>query len=354
MPRRPNHKLTAEQAHFLSLLRSEMKAASVVKTLRDLSRLKVLVVGEPIVDRYIFCETAGISSKSPTVSARYLYHEDYAGGALAIANHLAALGLKPTYLATHGGEDYFKKLTAEKLHKNVVWKGFALKGIPTPLKTRYMVEFRTQRMFEVLNLSNDQWETHRPTEFCRELAKQAARHDLMIVADFGHGLFEREVLGTVNDLKIYKALNVQTNSGNFGYNVYSKHKRFDYLCIDEREFRLAHHDRFTPVMDLMRTVINTQIRRPVSVTLGTRGSLYFDDEQNEHRCPVFANNLVDSTGAGDAYFTVSSLVAHIGANPMLVPFLGNCYAGIKTAIMGNKRAVSQLELVSLVKSLFAK
>jgi sugar/nucleoside kinase (ribokinase family) len=87
------------------------------------------------------------------------------------------------------------------------------------------------------------------------------------------------------------------------------------------------------------------------VTLGTEGSLYFDPVGNSYKCPTFFRDVIDSTGAGDAYFALTSALVYMETPQSLIPFLGNCCAGLKTMILGNKHAVSKTDLVRTVTGL---
>jgi rfaE bifunctional protein nucleotidyltransferase chain/domain len=78
-----------EQQTAIDKIRKTGGLFAVEEVLEKLSRERVRVIGEPIVDSYVFCAPESISSKSPSISARHVYEEDYAGGSLAIANHLS-------------------------------------------------------------------------------------------------------------------------------------------------------------------------------------------------------------------------------------------------------------------------
>ena len=63
----------------------------------DLQKIKPLVLGEVIIDQYVFCEALGKSGKEPTLVLRDLSEELYLGGAGAIANHLSSFCKKLIY-----------------------------------------------------------------------------------------------------------------------------------------------------------------------------------------------------------------------------------------------------------------
>ncbi len=328
-----------------------LKKNPLSQIMDQIHKTKVLVVGEPIVDTYIFCEADSISSKSPSISARYLHEENYPGGSLAIARHLQALGAQVTLLITHGDEPYFVNLLRTSVSSDIQLEYEVIPNMPTPRKTRFVVPFKHQRIFEMTHLRSDQWKHHSSANFCKKLQKLGREQDVTIISDFGHGLFEGQVLQSTKKIPSFIGLNVQTNSGNFGFNPFTKHSHYDYLSIDERECRVATHDRLTPIRELAFDTIKNKIKGPAAITLGGSGSLYFDSRYREHFCPVFFKDGIDTIGAGDAYFALTTLLVQQEIHPDLIPFLGNVYAGLKTRIIGNKEAVSKESIIGTVNAM---
>jgi sugar/nucleoside kinase (ribokinase family) len=192
---------------------------------------------------------------------------------------------------------------------------------------------------------------HSSEGYCKRMIQMAGAADLVIALDYGHGLFEGSVLKALDSLEAFLALNVQVNSANHGYNYYTKHHRFDYLALDERELRLAKQDRHRPVIDLAKEVLGAPRTGQLSITLGGDGSIFFNpaQEYGEVLCPSFFKDVVDTTGAGDAYFSITSILAQMQVDPIIVPFLGNCMAGLQTRIIGNKQAVGKAEFLRTVE-----
>lgn len=322
--------------------------------LHAISKEVVHVIGEPIVDTYRFCQPENLSSKSPSVSARYLYEENYAGGALAIANHLSDFVKDVNLFCTHGGEPYFNSLLLEKMDPRVRIIGDVIQNFPTPRKTRYISIHNAQRIFEVTDLRSDQWQHHSAENFCQRLLGSNSKDKTTIIADFGHGLFEGRVLDVIKDLEGFVGLNVQTNSSNFGFNLYNKHKKFSFLSIDTREAHLAYQNRTIPPLDLARRISrdSEHVGASVVVTRGAHGAYYIPaNTETEFDCPAFADSVVDATGAGDAFFAMTSLLVKIQCPHSFVPFLGNVFAGLKTKIMGNKTSVSRAQFIKAVATI---
>lgn len=348
------HHWTEDQTIAINNIKKAGGLGLIEDLLEKISRETVCVVGEPIVDTYVFCSPENLSSKSPSISAKFLYQEDYAGGILAIANHLAGFVKDTTLVTTHGDEPYFQALLKEKLNAKIELVAQGLPNVPTPRKTRFIAHDKSQRMFELTDLRSDQWVNNKPDEFCQVLKKENQRADSTIIADFGHGLFEGLVLEALRDFRGFIGLNVQTNSSNFGFNPYTKHSKFSYLSIDTKEVRVAYHNRFTPPLDLVRKVHRdvAGLGASCAMTLGAQGAYYFPaDSSQEYFAPALADSVVDTTGSGDAFFAMTSLLIKVGCPHDLVPFLGNVFAGLKAKIIGNKYAVTRAQFHKALTSI---
>ncbi|MCR5609585.1 MAG: adenylyltransferase/cytidyltransferase family protein, partial [Lachnospiraceae bacterium] len=71
--------------------------------------LKVLVVGDIIIDEYVFCQVQGLTNKDAVISARYEDEEKYLGGALAIARHISNFCHNTSLLSMMGSQDKLLK-----------------------------------------------------------------------------------------------------------------------------------------------------------------------------------------------------------------------------------------------------
>ena len=302
--------------------------------LKGLAKLKVTVTGEPILDVYRFCEPQNISSKSPSISAKFLYEETYAGGVLAIANHLADFVDEVKLVTTVGSGNILKGLLDSRIKTEII-----IVPHRTPRKTRYIAIDKSQRIFEITDCPDNQWENRKPGDFIYAMKDSALKADQLIIADFGHGLFEGQVLECLQWVKTPIALNVQTNSSNYGFNRISKHFNYSYLSLDLREARLDYNKRDMNPKEIVEDLLKDK-GRAYSLTLGKNGS-YFKNNFS----PAFADQVVDATGAGDAYFAITSLLTRVDCPEELIPFIGNVYAGLKTKVIGNKQAITKAQLL---------
>ncbi len=72
--------------------------------------MKVLVVGDYILDRYHFCDATGVAGEGPMLSLRAMQHHDYDGGAGVIALHLAGLGARPTLVSALADDELSRQI----------------------------------------------------------------------------------------------------------------------------------------------------------------------------------------------------------------------------------------------------
>lgn len=304
-------KLSLEQQQTIDLVKQAGGIKKILKIIDDLSRLCIAVTGEPIIDVYNFVKPEGVSSKYGCLSTRQLRTEMSNGGTVAIMEHVRDFVLSVKYFLP------FNFMPIKK--------------------TRFMTDLG-QRLFEIVEMEN---EPRVPLSFCDQLFN--LDQDLLIVSDFGHGFFTPSLRTAIQESKTDFSLMVQTNSSNFGFNVWHKYYDFSYLCLDERELRIGSQDNQSSWQDLYTRTLGPY---KISLTRGPFGSIYETIE-----CPAFSDKPIDTTGAGDAYFALTSLLQHIDCDPVFVPFLGNVFAGLKTQIVANSAPVHKAALIKAVETL---
>jgi sugar/nucleoside kinase (ribokinase family) len=167
-----------------------------------------------------------------------------------------------------------------------------------------------------------------------------AKYDAVVVIDYGHGMADKEFIDAVGRSR-FLAVNVQTNSGNYGYNLCTKYPQVAYLCIDEAEARLATQNRSGPIEDSLHALGKNA--KKVVITLGKQGAIGCDDDVVT-RASAYTSQVVDTMGAGDAFFAITALVAEEADMPDLLR-IGNAAGAIKSQIVGHQRSVSRGELI---------
>jgi rfaE bifunctional protein nucleotidyltransferase chain/domain len=344
-----------EELFALNKIKRKFNLNDIEKILDKVTKTKILVIGEPIIDHYIYSEARGLSNKSYTVSVSRKDEEKLLGGSLAVANDLNSLGCEVTLLTANSINKDISKEIKKLLSKNIKWRNFKINKAEIPIKSRFVTNNHQEKLFEVSNIQNiNFWTNSMITKFTDQVLKFSKEIDLIVIADYGHGLFNSEVIEKLISLDKFIGLNTQTNSNNFGYNYYSKYKKFDYLSIDEKEFRLAIGNRYGTIQNLITTSLNNKlIKPPFSITAGITGSYHVNKKREIYHSPIFFRNVKDTTGAGDAFYCISTLLSKNNIDSDLLLFISNCYAGLKCQYLANKETTSLVDLKRCISSIIS-
>lgn len=335
---------------YLTSLRRQFRAADVLAEIDRLKSVSVLVVGEAIVDEYHYCLPDAMSNKSATLSVRFEAEERFAGGVVAVANHLAELCRHVRVVAGMGAEGPRSDVLTQNLADGVSLIPVVRPDGPTVRKRRFLHGALNQKLFEVTFLNDRPIPRRTQIELQGVLEAEAPQADVVIVLDFGHGFLADEMTTHLRRQAKFLAVNAQINSSNRGFNSVRKYAGADHISIDEYEIRLPFGDRYGPLDGLVRALEKETGCRRINVTLGHRGSRYYDG-QGFHQAPVLVRGVVDALGAGDALLAATSLMAYSGAPSPMVPFVGNCMGGLMAQIVGHRHPVRAADLRRLVQAL---
>jgi rfaE bifunctional protein nucleotidyltransferase chain/domain len=346
--------LHPEANEYLQELARSWSADDVVAAVRALREVRVLVVGDTILDEYHFCRAYGKASKSSAISAKFLAAERYAGGALAVANHVAGFCDQVHLITCLGEQDPHLEFVQSHLKPNVSRQFFFRSDAPTTVKRRFVEDFLMTKFFEVSFFDDSPLPAPVEAEAKAHLARVAPGYDLVLVADFGHGLMTPGLVDAVCEVPGLLAINTQLNSINAGYNVVTRYPRADYACIDEQETRLAARDRFGPLAGLVRGLADQLGCRVMTTTRGRHGSLVFERGRGLFEAPVLSRDVVDTIGAGDALLAVTAPCVAKGYPAELIGLVGNAVGALAVRVVGNKESVEPRSLIPFLRSLLRR
>ncbi|KKN39895.1 hypothetical protein LCGC14_0738650 [marine sediment metagenome] len=341
--------LPEETQQYLEKFREEHLAKDIIKELQGLHDLKVLIIGDVIIDEYVYCDVLGASPKDHMLTARYSGEERFAGGVLAVANHVASFCDNIT-LVSITSSPHDEVWTRSNVKRNVKHETFWNPHEPTPYKRRFVEPDSFRKLFEIAYLPQTTLGEGIELDICSYLGKHARKYDLVVVCDFGHGLMTQDIIGRVCNEARFLAVNAQTNSANRGFNPITKYHNIKYTSLDELEVRLAAADMFKSLQEVTSTLL--QRDNPlIAVTRGRHGSSLFQQGEDVIETPVLSTRVVDAVGAGDAFLSVTSLLAARGASPSLIGFVGNVAGGLHAGVVGNKTSLDPVEVYKFITAL---
>ncbi len=307
--------------------------------------LKLLVIGETVIDEYLYCEAIGKSSKEPTLVVKSGRLEKMAGGILAVANNAAACCDHVSLITQLGQRDSHESLCRGHLHDRVTPTFLTRHDAPTIVKRRYVESYFQSKLFESYQI-NDAPLTPEDNEALLEALEPAlADADAVLVVDFGHSLMTPEAVEMVCDRARYLALNVQANAGNLGFNLIGKYPRADLLCVAHNELRLEFRDKTGDLHNLLQAAATQLDANAAVCTRGKHGVLTWSKQTGRSHLPAVAAKVVDRVGAGDTFLSILAPVLAAGAPLEVATFLASVAAAEAVATVGHQRYLDRVALL---------
>ncbi len=320
------------------LLRHNTNFENLSKIIQGFKDLKVLVVGDIIVDDYIICDPIGMSQEDPTIVVTPIETKTFVGGAGVVAAHARGLGAKVSY-CTVSGDDETAVFVRQYLQQNDIDHAiFPDETRPTTRKQRYRANGKT--LLRVNHLRH-----HRLSEEFSEKLKTAVLgrlpdFDVLLLSDFNYGCLTQELVdcfsGEANRLGIFVAADSQASSQNGDI---SRFKNMDLITPTEREARLAVNDNESGVAFLAEILRGKSKAKYIVITMAGDGVLVngkWDTVIASDRLPAFNTSPKDPAGAGDSLFTTTAMSLRLGGSIWESAFIGSLAAACQVGRVGNQ------------------
>jgi len=333
--------ISEESKKFLNDFKQNFKTEDLIKILESLKDLRVLVIGETILDEYVYCKSLDKVGKEPMVAYKFLNSETYLGGSLAVVENLINYTKNVSLITCIGNNSY--EFIETNLNKNIERNIFIQDDIKTMIKKRYIDYYKNLKIYEIYNTEELNINEETEDKIIKYLDENLSRFDLIIVSDFGHGMISPRLLHYLCHCDKFLAVNCQLNAGNFGYNFITKYERADFISLNEKELRLPIQEKTGDIKIPLIKLSEKLKTNKITITTGRYGSVYYSNGEY-FSAPAFVEDAIDIVGAGDAILSLSSLLAYKNCPTQAVPFLNNCLGALSVRIISNKRQVSLTEL----------
>lgn len=340
--------LSPELTKFLDEFKKRYSLEEVLEKIENLTNLKVLVIGDAILDEYQYVEPLGQAGKGQHMVANCLHKETFLGGSLIIANHVAQFSNNVTLLSSVG-EDFSSDLLDKKVKKT-----FLSQTEVTLTKKRYVVKDGPTllKIFETYSSNKpllSEEETKKATNFIKTGAND---FDLILVADFGNGFTNDRIINAISEVNPFLAINTQINSGNRGFNLVTHYQRADYISLNEPELRLAAHDRYSSLDGLAADMSEIMGCSNMAITRGVNGVFCFSTQNSSFSIPAITTSSIDRVGAGDSFLALSSLCMAKKYPFELSALIGAAAAAMSIQIIGNKECIEKAKLCKFLTRIF--
>lgn len=320
--------------------RNSLSFGSISELVEGMKRVRVLVVGDLIVDEYIGCHPIGMSQEEPVIVNARLQTSKYVGGAGIVAAHCAGLGAKVEFLSVVG-DDETANWSEQKLKEfGVTTRLFRDGTRPTTCKQRYVSSKQT--LFRLSHFKQQPLDSEQRENLITYLGENLERFDIVICSDFSYGVLTDEIANFIVERtkkgKIQISADSQSSSqiGNL-----SKFNGVDHVFATEREARLELKNDLDGLAVLVGKLRRELEVNNVILKLGGDGVL-FEGRQlggvevtNTEQIPALNKRPRDISGAGDSMLAATSLALAAGGDLYESVFIGSLASAIQVSRQGN-------------------
>lgn len=308
-------------------------------TLGEMSRLRVCVIGDTIVDEYITCDPLGMSQEDPTIVVTPILSERFLGGAAIVAAHARSLGADVRFFSIVG-QDNAAEFVRDRLRDYGVtsWL-YEDDSRPTTLKQRFRANGKT--LLRVSHLRNLDISTELRQRLLHEIKAALTEVDLLIFSDFNYGVLPQALVDEICEFcRVRKIMTVADSQSSSQIGDISRFKGTTLITPTEREARIALRD-FNSGLAVITQALSARAHTDnIIITLGTEGVLIYapiTDKQEWHtdRLPSFNTAPKDIAGAGDSLLTCASMAMAVGCNIWQAAYLGSLAAACQVGRIGN-------------------
>lgn len=316
----------------------------LIRHVRSFRGKKILVVGDVMVDAFIYGQVSRISPEAPVPVVEVTGEKYMPGGAANVASNIVAVGGRSAILGSVGDDEAGKRLMATLTGRGIdVSRMTADSSRPTIMKTRVIAHHQQVVRFdrEIKGVPSESV----ISGLIKGFKSAATSADAVIISDYGKGVINRKMLDVV--IPCCSARNIPIT-------VDPKIEHFlDYKNVTSITpnlyeaadgMKVSLPDTEAAVRALGAAIVKKLGCRTLIITRGEKGMTLFGESGRITDMPTRAKEIFDVTGAGDTVIAVFTLALAAGADFIDAAELANYAAGIVVGKLGTA-TVSSEELI---------
>lgn len=322
------------------IARHKIDLSTVEEILEKLKNIRVVVIGDLIIDEYIDCESVGLSQEDPLVIFRSFKSKRYVGGAGIVSMHASSIGADTTYIGVAGADAEMQLAKNQLEDLGVVAHIFTDKSRQTILKQRFKSSGKTQFR---LNRFDDATITHDVRHEILKIVESSLKDsDILIFSDFNYGLLDAEIVTNIINLAevagVFIAADCQISSQIANY---LKYQGVDLVTPTEHEARVTLRNNHDGLATIANTFQESLKSKYLMLTLGADGVLLQEQINQEYgnfmadMLPALNPNPKDVAGAGDSFLVLATLALAVGASINEAAYLASLGASVQVSRVGN-------------------
>ncbi|MDA9633216.1 PfkB family carbohydrate kinase [bacterium] len=322
---------------------------------KKIENLRVLVIGEIIIDSYIFGEAVGKSSKDPIIVLNENQTENYLGGAGSIAKNMSSFSKNVTLLTLNKKNCPKNTFIKNEINNSFKVKYFNKNNFKTITKKRFVESINNRKLLGLYDLNDDLIDPMNENKIINFLKANKSRYDVVVIADYGHGFISDKIASCISMYYKKSFLNSQINSFNVRSQNINKYKKSFCIIINESELRLDLRDSNNDINHLSNIFFSKYKIKVLVITSGSKGAtIFFSNTQLKSiHCPAFGSEILDKTGSGDSLLTLFSLCQTSGMRDELSILIGSLAAAESLKHIANSNLINKNNIIKSVENLLA-
>lgn len=312
--------------------------------LNDAAKVRILVVGDVMLDKYYYGEVSRISPEAPVPINHITSTKDTLGGSANVAHNLALLGCRTSIAGFVGNDDYHGQTLLEKFTaKGIDYKGIIRREAPTTTKLRIIGGH--QQMLRMDFEDTEPVDGHY-AERLVDYVEQSLQNglDAVIISDYGKGACTDDVCMRIIEECRGMGVPVFVDPKGMDWNKYAS---ADYITPNFKELNAVLSKPIRNRDEYIEPAARVSMKKydigTVLVTRSEYGMSLVPPEEGIVHIPTKAQEVFDVSGAGDTVISVFALGIAGGLKPVEAAYLANLAASVVVAKLGTY-AVSNKEL----------
>lgn len=325
----------------------------LAEILELISEVRVLVVGDSIVDEYVSCHPLGMSREDPTLVVTPIETSKFVGGAAIVAADAASVGGYASLHSVTGSDAQAQFLAKELEGYGVEARLHSDEDRPTTTKQRWRAGGKT--LLRVSHLHQDPISASQQRDFYDAVAERIGDHDVLIFSDFNYGVLPQPLVDRLTDLgRRHGAILAADSQASSQIGDISRFVGMNLVTPTEYEARVAtrnFEDGLVVLADQVREKAQAGL---VLMTLAEDGVFLRGGTDRlavaaTAQLPALNRSPIDVAGAGDSLLVVASMALSTGASMYEAALLGSMAAAVQVSSTGNRpiRREALAELLTL-------
>ncbi len=296
----------------------------------SLLKKKILVIGDVMIDAYIWGIADRISPEAPVPVVSVVRRENRLGGAANVALNICSLGATPILCGIIGNDEAgntFRQLLKET---QISEEGiFLLNNRPTTIKTRIIAN--KQQLLRVDEEISTPIEGVSENKFLQHIHELFHKHqfDAIIFQDYDKGALTPTLIKDIIDLSQKKNIPVLVDPKKRNFHHYQKVTLFkpNFKEFSEGVKLDINKNDLKGIYDASLNFLREKSIRYLLLTLSEKGVILVSDEEYHH-IPAHLRDIADVSGAGDTVISVAALCMSVGMSPYQVAAIANLAGGL--------------------------